>query len=254
MPVVPLKGTRFHVQLLGQGSPVVLLHGLAIGNLATWYFTAAPTLSQRHRILLYDLRGHGKSQRTPTGFDLATQVDDLADLIDAHLSPPVALVGHSYGGLVALRYAADHPDRVSRLALVDVPASPRTIAAGLREVAGDPEDLLAGLPPALRDALAQSRRRGRQLLRTVQYLVHESSLLADLAAEPDVDPALLAPISCPVLCLYGDQSYYRSDADLFMACLQRARLEILPGQHHLPIESPRRVTERLLQFLTTSVV
>ncbi|MGH7285457.1 MAG: alpha/beta fold hydrolase, partial [Polyangiaceae bacterium] len=54
------NGVALHVQRLGEnGSPVVMLHGLFVGSMASWYFTAAPALAEKHRVLLYDLRGNG---------------------------------------------------------------------------------------------------------------------------------------------------------------------------------------------------
>src|SRR5678815_1667967 len=58
MPLVAANGLQFHVQELGDGRPVVMLHGLLIGSLASWYFTVAPALAPAHRCRLYDLRDH----------------------------------------------------------------------------------------------------------------------------------------------------------------------------------------------------
>ena len=103
---------------------VVMLHGLLIGSLASWYFTAAPALAKRHRVMLYDLRGHGRSERVASGYDLVTQTGDLQELADRFDDRPIDLVGHSYGGLIALRFALDHPGRVRRLVLVEAPLPP----------------------------------------------------------------------------------------------------------------------------------
>ncbi|MDP6956309.1 MAG: alpha/beta fold hydrolase, partial [Planctomycetota bacterium] len=89
-----------------------MVHGLLLDNLASWYFGVAPLLSRelaRH-LYMYDLRGHGKSEHAAAGFDVATQATDLLALLDIW-SPtqPVDLVGHSYGGLIALHLARTHP-------------------------------------------------------------------------------------------------------------------------------------------------
>src|SRR5262249_25639953 len=106
---VVARSVRFHTQELGAGErpSVVMLHGLLIGSLASWYFTAAPALAERRRVLLYDLRGHGRSERTADGYDVATMASDLAELAAPFDARPIDLVGHSFGALVALRFALD---------------------------------------------------------------------------------------------------------------------------------------------------
>ena len=79
MPVSTRNGVRLHWQELGSGPPLVMLHGLLVGSLATWYFTAAPALAARGHVVLYDLRGHGLSERAPSGYDVATQIEALRD-------------------------------------------------------------------------------------------------------------------------------------------------------------------------------
>ena len=74
MSVVTARDLAFHVQELGSGPPVVMLHGLLVGSLASWYFTAAPALASRHRVRMYDLRGHGRSAPARTGYDLELQI------------------------------------------------------------------------------------------------------------------------------------------------------------------------------------
>ena len=83
MPLIAAAGRAFHVQKLGSGAPVVLIHGLVIGNLATWFFGVAPLLARRRSVLLYDQRGHGLSAPAENGFDLTTSSADLAAIREA---------------------------------------------------------------------------------------------------------------------------------------------------------------------------
>ena len=125
MPLIDSRGMVVNAVELGGGRPVVMIHGLLTGSSASWYFTCAPALAQQHRVLLYDLRGHGKSSRPEAGYDTATLAEDLDGLLDAmQIRGPVSVVGHSYGALVATRFALAHPERVDRLALVEAPLPP----------------------------------------------------------------------------------------------------------------------------------
>lgn len=251
MPTFAANGVDLHVQTMGLcGDTVAMLHGLVIGNLATWYFTAGSQLAADHRVLLYDLRGHGRSERTATGYDLSTMTEDLdAVLGQADASRVVSLVGHSYGGLVALRYTLAHPERVARLALVDVPRSASSIATSLQPKGVTGEDLMSGLPDFMRAAVSRGSRRAKNLVDSLRFLLGQSTLLADLAAEADITPEDLAQIRCPVLCLYGAKSFFLPDCRFYVDGLTEVQSAVLPGQHHLPLESPAQVSERLQEFL-----
>src|SRR5262245_23303815 len=105
MADVIARGLRFHVQRLGarEGPTVVLLHGLVMDNLSSLYFTLANPLAATCDVILYDLRGHGMSERPASGYTLREMVLDLAALLDAlAVSHPVLLAGNSFGGLLGL--------------------------------------------------------------------------------------------------------------------------------------------------------
>src|SRR5512133_2303707 len=114
MADVTANGVRHHVQRLGAGDrTVVFVHGLVMDNLSSFYFTLANPVASFADVVLYDLRGHGMSERPARGYRVVDLVADLAALLDAlGIAHPVALVGNSFGGLVALAFAAAHPERV----------------------------------------------------------------------------------------------------------------------------------------------
>lgn len=258
MPLIDVQpaGVRLHVQELGSGRdeapPVVMLHGLLVGSLASWYFTAAPALARRRRVVLYDLRGHGRSERPPSGYDLETLATDLRDLLDTlGVRGPVDLVGHSYGALVALRLALRAPDRVRSLALVEPPLPPSRYGELHSFLGRSPEEMLAALPPELRDQVASGSggRRVRRFLAGVRALTVETSLLADLAAEADVADAELATLVPPLLGLFGADSACRATGDRLARVVPDARVEILPGGHYLHLDAAEALTERLAGWL-----
>src|SRR5438874_2398461 len=259
MPQVTARGLAFHVQEVGAGPPVVMLHGLLIGSLASWYFTAAPSLARSHRVRVYDLRGHGRSERARTGYDVATMAGDLAALI-ADLDGPVDLVGHSWGALVALRFALDHPARVRRLAIVEAPLPPSRAVeladfVGVAAVAGESgatdarTRLLDALPVTLRDAVARGRRQAERLLDSLAFLVFESSLLADLRRERDFSDAELARLTVPTLCIYGDRSACLPAGERLARVAPGAKLRVLPGGHYLHLDARAPLIAALEGFL-----
>lgn len=118
MPKAILNGIRLHY-VMRLGSPMlVLVHGLAT-NLAFWYLKVFPLLSRDFGILLFDLRGHGQSDMPSAGYTTADMAEDLCALLHHLHIEQAHLVGHSYGGAVALHYATLHPEHVLSLTLAD---------------------------------------------------------------------------------------------------------------------------------------
>ncbi|HET6372218.1 MAG TPA: alpha/beta fold hydrolase, partial [Candidatus Polarisedimenticolia bacterium] len=118
MPKIEIEGLTIHYQQLGEGPDIVLLHGLS-GDLAFWHPTVMTGLAAGHRVTLLDFRGHGRSGTPPSGYTTRDLAGDVADLFIGLDLRRAHVVGHSYGGAVALHLAALHPDRVVSLVLAD---------------------------------------------------------------------------------------------------------------------------------------
>jgi pimeloyl-ACP methyl ester carboxylesterase len=246
MPLVAANGLEFHIQELGAGPPVVMIHGLLIGSLASWYFTAAPALAQRHHVLVYDLRGHGRSQQAVDGYDTHTMVGDLAALAG---DAPVDLVGHSWGALVALRFAIEHPARVRRLVLVEAPFPPSSVTEMAAFLEADGDRKLDALPAQLRSTISAGGRRGERLLRSLEFLLTRTTLLADLRAEREPDDAELAGVRCPCLVVYGDRSSCAPAGPRLARAIPGARHEVLHGGHYLHLDARDELTRLIAEHL-----
>ena len=120
---VTRQGVPLHYVEWGQhGAPsLVLLHGFQ-SNAHTWdTFSAA--MAEKYHVLALDQRGHGDTGWAPGGdYAPASFLQDIVGFIDALQLAPTVLVGHSMGGRHAAMIAADHPDRVRKLVIVDTPA------------------------------------------------------------------------------------------------------------------------------------
>jgi pimeloyl-ACP methyl ester carboxylesterase len=227
VPFVEARGLRFHTQQLGRdGAPVVMLHGLFTGSLASWWFTAAPALGRSHLVRLLDLRGHGLSDCPPAGYDTATMVDDVLALTED--LGPFSVVGHSYGGLLGLRLALARPDRVTRLVCVEAPL------VGIRDHGPDDEQ---DAPSA--DASDAERR-----------LLTETSILADLRAEAPVTDDDLRALTVPTMFVFGSKSWCAPAAERVRAVLPDAPCHVLDGGHAIHLDARREVTELLVDFLS----
>jgi pimeloyl-ACP methyl ester carboxylesterase len=249
MSDVVVNGVRHHVQRFGAGDrTVVFVHGLVMDNLSSFYFTLATPVAQRNSVLLYDLRGHGMSERPATGYKLANFVEDLAGL-SAGIER-LAVVGNSFGGLVALAFAAAQPSRVERLALIDAHdgavgwADQMTATLGLT---GEARDLK--IAASFQSWLGRhSERKRTRLARAAEALVEGTTLVADLRA---TQPASgLSRIACPTLALYGADSDVRHRGEQLASTLPRCTLEIVPGCTHSVLwEATAHVRDRIVEFL-----
>jgi pimeloyl-ACP methyl ester carboxylesterase len=250
-------GVSLHVQLLGPAAPpleealppVVMLHGL-VGNMTTWYFSAAPELAKTRRVVLVDLRGHGLSTRAARGYDIATMTLDLGKIVDACAGGgPVALVGHSYGAAIAIAFTLANPAKVGRLVAVEAALPPSRLAE-LDGFYGKPlEQVLARMPDMLKDMVVGHGRREKRFYETLRFLSHDSTLLADLRRAEDIPDAALATLACPVLAVYGRHSSCLPVGGRLARVAPRGRLVELEGGHLLPLEAPKPLTRAIQAFL-----
>ena len=101
----------------GDRYPLLALHGLA--SSANWYDIVAPLLRDKYHIYAPDQRGHGKTTSAHSGYDWQTLSQDLVELMDHIGLDKVSVMGHSWGGNVATNFAANCPDRVEKLIMID---------------------------------------------------------------------------------------------------------------------------------------
>lgn len=116
-PVRTGDGRRLHAEVAGTGEPTVVFEAGMGGSRHMWG-AVAPAVASRTRTLVYDRSGLGRSPADDASRDLARLVSDLLDVVD-DLDGPLVLVGHSWGGPIIRVAAAERPDRVVGLVLVD---------------------------------------------------------------------------------------------------------------------------------------
>jgi pimeloyl-ACP methyl ester carboxylesterase len=236
----------------------VFVHGLVMDNLSSFYFTLAnPVAATSAGVVLYDLRGHGMSDRPARGYAVADLVEDLRALLEAlAIDRPIELVGNSFGGLLALAFAAAHPARVAKLVLIDAHdgaegwAAQMTATLALRGEARDEQ-----IARSFQSWLGRhSDRKRTRLARSAEALVEGTSLIEDLRGSPPLPHAALARITCPVLALYGERSDVRDRGEALVAALPACELHLLPGCTHSVLwEATAEVRERILAFLVSRV-
>jgi pimeloyl-ACP methyl ester carboxylesterase len=116
---LPLPGGDLHVERDGPANapPVVLIHGWA--SSVDWWYRLTPLLARRHRVIRFDLLGHGGSEKPKDGYTMEQQADRIAAAMDKLGVRRALVAGHSTGGEVAIALAARHPELVRRLVVLD---------------------------------------------------------------------------------------------------------------------------------------
>lgn len=263
MPTALINGARINYLQVGSSSAVedlVLVHGLAT-SLAFWYLPYASVFGGYYRVTMFDLRGHGRSELTAGGYTPAAQSADLEGLMD-HLGIGRAhVMGHSFGGVVALGLGRRAPRRVASLVLAD------TQVAMTRAM---PVDGWAhsSIIQALLDRNGveldvESPNFGHQLLTFVaERLVHDQELPEgllelmgpslgthprrtakrwldlharaeqDLLADDGLTPHVLRGLDFPVLTMLGGRSRAHANRSFFASVWPHGEMVTIPDAGH----------------------
>lgn len=280
MPKADVNGCRLNYTQMGNGPDTVLIHGLA-ANLAFWNLPLLRRLAARRRVTVFDLRGHGYSDLSPSGYSSAQMAADLLGLLDHLAIDRAHLVGHSFGGTVALQATIDAPGRIASLTLADVRVA--ALQPTLRPadfphwdkwwsafrnagiVLGEDQSL----DFTLLELLAAPRWRSvrRQLADGSRFVPFEGwtasqrgadrwlRLLATTTARADFQsdrgPTIdvLSRVEHPTLAIYGQYSHCLPSAEGLRQHLRRCRMVLSPASGHFhPAVRPEFFADQVLAF------
>lgn len=273
MPRVPLDNITIHYQQTGAGDDVVLIHGFT-SNLAMWMFSKiVATLAAEFRVTCFDLRGHGFSEAPASGYTSAQMADDLKQLHEKLQLQPALLVGHSFGGVVAMHAARLYPEIVRGVILSD------TYFPGLAHL--EPHMEHAEVWQNLRSAMLKAgpdigRRVDFRLLfdtfaalnqeqlatlaeelgpPATRWLEQMKPLTKTTAALDVFEPAGLtaeeiAKVQQPVVALYDEHTPFLATCQFLAENLADVQVDRVPGASHLALlESPDEFVARVTYHL-----
>ncbi|WP_067695351.1 alpha/beta fold hydrolase [Nocardia jejuensis] len=262
-------GTRLAYEDYGTGAPLVFVAGWSL-HADMWEYQLSFFLDQGYRCVLLDRRGHGRSDRPSTGYDVDTRADDLAALLEHLDLREVTLIAHSAGGGEVVRYLSRHTsERVARIALL-APAIPFMLRT---------EDNPVGIPAELFEASVAQLRADRpkwfadraqgyfatHLGTNVSQAVIEEEMRRCLSASPYASLAIqaelltsdhradVAAVTVPMLLLHGIP-----DQSIPIDVTSRRTIEIAPhavykeyadAGHGLYISHAAQVNADILEFL-----
>ena len=259
MPNAKVNGVDLYYELEGSGEPLALVHG-GWADATSWRFVV-PGLAERFRVLVYDRRGHSRSERPASAVRIDDDGDDLAALLEALELAPVHVATISYGGNIALRLATRRPglfrslcchepplwgvldddaeaQRLLAQDLGSIEPVARRIAEGDHEGAARQfvEEVIMG-PGAWENALPAETRA---------IMVQNAPTFLDILQDPNataVDAGALAALAMPVRFTEGTESppVHTRVIDRLVELIPGAAREVIEGAGHVPqLTTPER--------------
>jgi len=281
---IETEGATIHLVMGGEGPPLLLLHGYP-QTLAMWH-KIAPRLARHFTVVAADLRGYGDSSKPPSDaahipYSKRAMANDQVQVMTALGFETFLVVGHDRGARVGHRMALDHPDRVARLALLDIVPThhlfatvDKTVGLGyyhwffLAQASDFPETLIganpefflrnkmgnwsAGMEGFTDDAMAEYIRCFKDPA-TIHATCEDYRAAAGIDLEHD-EADMHKKIACPVLALWGAKGLMGRHYDVLETWRERAgdlRGRALDCGHYLPEEAPDETFEELFDFLKT---
>ncbi|THJ74586.1 alpha/beta fold hydrolase [Candidatus Frankia alpina] len=256
MAEVIANGVRLHVQRLesragaSADSPiVVMVHGMVMDNISSFYFSLGTNLADAGcDVICYDLRGHGRSERTRGGYRLVDSMADLAGLLDAlGVDRPVHVIGNSYGATLALAFGLEFTARVASLTLIEPPF----LIEGLgKEMARSLSQILVAMnDDEVEQWLANGAGRAAgRTARAAQRLLAETTIATDMLATPPFSAEALAALRVPVLAVYGENSDIIGQAAGLAALVPDCSLIVLEHHTHMVLREATAYLRTLLKW------
>jgi pimeloyl-ACP methyl ester carboxylesterase len=219
-------GFSLHYEIAGAGpETVVLTHGLGSSG-ATWSALVA-ALAPRYRVVVWDLRSHGQSDSPDEACPLAVLGADLAAIVGTGGGGPVHVLGHSAGGVIAMRFAIDHPESLRSVTLVGTSSECNARAVAYYESLAETAERDGGAAAARRlgprdETIPPPEGPGFARVARAMGLLHTAPITAELAG-----------VRCPALVVVGEKDPLGVGGSVIISRrLPHARLEIVPERGH----------------------
>ena len=246
MPTFDSNGVAVAYDAIGDGRPIVLVHGFASSRVRNWKETSwyETLVAAGHRVVALDCRGHGESDKPhdPAAYDVAAMTGDVVRLMD-HLGIDRAdVMGYSMGGRLATALLAHHAERFASAVLGGVGVEMMGERVGVEPIARtlEAKDAARITDPAGR-AFRAFAEQGRNDLYALAACMRGLRYV--------VNAADLARIRVPVLVVAGENDTLVGDPRGVVDLIPGAQLVIVPGRDHLSTVGDRRYKHAVVEFL-----
>lgn len=280
---VPVDHVRLYTREIGQGQPIIVLHGGPDFD-HTYLLPDMDGLADAFHLIYYDQRGRGKSAEDvqPEDVSMRSEMEDLERLRQHFQLDSVALLGHSWGGVLALEYALRHPDRVSHLILMNTaPASAddfilvqedrrkrlatnmetlNTLATDARYKEGDPDTVVAYYRIHFRATMQQPEHLETLISRLRSSFTKEGILKAREIEKRLLDETWLSSdynllprlkeLTIPTLLVHGEYDHIPVECAIHVAqAIPESRFALLQDCGHFSyLECPEKVRKEIDDF------
>ena len=273
-----VEGAELYYRTIGVGEPIVVVHG-GPGLEHSYLLPGMEPLGETYQLVLYDQRGLGRSTGALDSISISmdSYIADLEAIREVAGVERVNLLAHSWGSLLAIMYALQHPDRIKALILMSpvepgpryrnetgantqarrAPEDAAAIDSLVRSVGferGDPETLGRMFHHAFRGTFADPARAAELDLNLTERTARQGREVTALLMTPLVDLDLwdaLADVTAPVLIVHGDRDPIPlAMVEEMVARMPNAQLVVLNEVGHFPfIESPEELFGAIQRFL-----
>jgi 3-oxoadipate enol-lactonase len=257
MPIISANHINLYYEEHGNGQPLVFINGLG-SSTRDWEFQV-PEFSKSYRVITFDMRGHGQSEKPAGPYHIPMFAADLASLFQALSIPSAHLVGLSLGGTVAFQFAIDYPAKVKTLTIVNSGPS----------LGGTPEEARQEIERRVGIVQQLGMRAMGEALSPNLYPKPEQTALRETFVKrwAENDPSAyieatrsflgwnveeqLGKIQCPTLILASDQDYSPvATKEAYVKRIPKGQLVVISDAHHtLPLELPEKFNAALRDFL-----
>ena len=283
---IPAGNTTLYTRAVGKGTPIIVLHGGPDFD-SGYLLPELDRLGSGYRLIYYDQRGRGKSVENVNSDDvtLTSDLEDIDRVISFYKIEKPILLGHSWGAVLALEYAVRHPERISRLILMNpAPVSAtdlaevrkkylerlgtamdqqREIVASEAYKSGDPETVAARYRIHFKPSLKHPADYEKMMERMKAGFVSqgkegiikaravEDRLMLDTWSIPEYDLSpKLRQLKMPTLVIAGDHDFMSLAADRIAGVIPRAKLVTIKDCGHFAfLECPKEVRRSLDTFV-----
>lgn len=262
MSAILLDAGLIHYEVFGRGKPVILLHGW-LGSWRYWMPTME-ALAQDYRTYALDFWGFGDSDKPGNLYSVDDYVGLVENFMDGLGIPEASLVGHSLGGVVALRMALEHAERVSKLVLVDTPIQGSALSGSLKLVRSPFSRLLARPSTLIGLWMRALKRVSSDWTEMYDEIVEDTAKLDQAAVQQSVEHILemdlsgkLGQLYTHALIVYGERDEFVNpdQAQLFAnGSKATAQVFVLESCRHFPfLDEPSKFNRLLQEFLNSEI-
>jgi len=252
MQLVKLKsGLELNVQILNSEAEktVFMIHGM-FGNLAQFYLTIAPIVAQKYKVVLFDLKSQGRSQRKESGYDFDSFAQEVIELANVFGCYKFSVLGYSFGCWVALRCQKNYPERIEKIVAIEIPdwqKNPMVTRGFYTE--GHFMEFVSYVNNNVRENFFGNKRQMRNMYSMHDYVFNHTTFSEDMNRERELQKEDFDEIEAPILLAFGRHSVCFCELMRIVKWIPYADVYVEEGGHDFFLEKTNVCAERIIDFL-----